>query len=203
MAAITQKRSVFASGVDGVDDICAESANCGKSWSSDLWPMIVIIHRRSDMATQTVSSQTDRMIEALTLDKVRGLFPMASAEHASLIPQLSRFYAEDVRFRSALFELEGRDQLLAAARRLLEGEVVHCIVLGDAAQAGNTFFIDWSAELWFSQMLGFSFDGASKLTVNAQGKIIEHHDYWDPWGALADTVPGVGQAYRWILRKLA
>ena len=47
-----------------------------------------------------------------------------------------------------------------------------------------------------------TYDGTSRLVLDAQGKVIEHRDYFDLWGDTLGGLPGVGKLYRQLVKKL-
>jgi hypothetical protein len=154
------------------------------------------------MAIESVARQSSGKSEVFNLDKVKQLFSAGFSKESHLA-QITPFYHEDVRFKDALLELEGRDRLLAVTQRFLSRCSEVRMEVQDASQTGNTIFVDWKAHIRVRPAPSIVFEGATKFVVDAQGKIIEHHDYCDPWGALLDVVPGVGKACRWLLQKIA
>jgi hypothetical protein len=44
--------------------------------------------------------------------------------------------------------------------------------------------------------------GASRLTLNEEGKIAAQRDYYDLWGTILDNIPGVGKGYRKFMQKV-
>ncbi|WMD20313.1 nuclear transport factor 2 family protein [Achromobacter seleniivolatilans] len=49
----------------------------------------------------------------------------------------------------------------------------------------------------------FAIDGASALTLDAQGLIADHQDYWDPASQVYERIPLLGAVLRRLRRKLA
>jgi hypothetical protein len=44
--------------------------------------------------------------------------------------------------------------------------------------------------------------GASRLTLDEQGKIAAQRDYYDLWGDIFDNIPGFNTLYRKFMRKV-
>jgi hypothetical protein len=44
--------------------------------------------------------------------------------------------------------------------------------------------------------------GASRLTLNDNGKIIDQRDYYDLWGDIIDNIPFLAKGYRKFMRKM-
>jgi limonene-1,2-epoxide hydrolase len=155
------------------------------------------------MAIENVARRSGPRGEALTLDKVKQLFSAGGFDKSSYLAELAPFYHEDVRFKDALVELDGRERLVAATRRFVDRCSELSMEVRDSSQTGNTLFVDWTARVRVRPAPAVTFQGATKFVLDGQGKIVEHRDYCDLWGALLDAVPGVGKAYRWVLNKLA
>ena len=43
--------------------------------------------------------------------------------------------------------------------------------------------------------------GASRLSLNERGKIVEQRDYYDLWGDIFDNIPAFRKPYRKFMRK--
>ncbi len=46
-------------------------------------------------------------------------------------------------------------------------------------------------------------EGASRVTFGADGRVVEHLDYWDPAGQLYARLPLIGPVVRWLGRRLS
>ena len=45
--------------------------------------------------------------------------------------------------------------------------------------------------------------GASLLTLDAQGRVSQHRDYWDAAEELYEKLPGIGMLMRWLRQNAA
>ena len=45
-------------------------------------------------------------------------------------------------------------------------------------------------------------DGVSRVMFDANGKVVEHIDYWDPVEGVYRHLPVFGSAFRWLTRRL-
>ncbi len=66
----------------------------------------------------------------------------------------------------------------------------------------NLIFMEWEMTILFGKTRRSVVYGASRLKLDAQGKICEQRDYYDLWGDIMDNVPGIGKLYRKFMRKV-
>lgn len=65
----------------------------------------------------------------------------------------------------------------------------------------NNIFIEWEMTIGFKKYPNSMMYGASRLTINEEGKIIEQRDYYDLWGDIFDKIPRFGKAYRRFMKR--
>ncbi|MDT4852919.1 SnoaL-like domain protein [compost metagenome] len=131
-----------------------------------------------------------------------------SAYFESLTPQsvaqIGHFYAPQARFKDPFNEVQG----IPAITRLFDHmftalheprfTVTHQIV--DGAQA----FLVWEFRFRFQRFDTTTVQlirGGSHLTLDSDGLISEHRDYWDTAEELYEKLPGLGVLMRWLKRK--
>lgn len=112
------------------------------------------------------------------------------------------YYHSNVRFRDAIQELHGRDAFITMMQHFMKRCSELHVHLNDAAQNGNVIFLQWTMKMRFSKSPLTVIEGATKLTLDADGKVVEHRDYFDLWGDTLDAVPGVGKLYRRAVKLL-
>jgi len=111
------------------------------------------------------------------------------------------YYDKDIRFRDSVQELRGIKAFTAMTERLarrsknLKMNIVH------AVKADRVIFIEWEMTIAFKKNPSSVLYGASRLTLNQEGKIIEQRDYYDLWGDIFDNIPRFGKAYRKFMKK--
>ncbi len=112
------------------------------------------------------------------------------------------YYADDIHFRDSVQEIRGIAEFRAMVERLTRrsGEL-HMDVL-HATMAGNTIFMEWEMTILFRKTRSSVVHGASRLTLNEEGKIVSQRDYYDLWGDIFDNVPGFNKLYRTFMRKV-
>jgi len=69
------------------------------------------------------------------------------------------------------------------------------------AQNENIIIMDWIMTMSFKKYPNTPMYGASKLTLNDEGMIIEQRDYYDMWGDIFNNIPWFGKRYRRFLVK--
>jgi limonene-1,2-epoxide hydrolase len=154
------------------------------------------------MATPTVEKQNGPKGEGLTLEQAKQLFSANTFDTSGNQSLIQAYYHPDVRFRDAIQELHGRDAFIEMTRRFVERAKELKVEVHDAAQNGDVIFLDWTMKLKFGPAPLTEYHGTTKLTLDAQGKVVEHRDFFDLWGDALSGIPGVGKAYRMLVKHL-
>lgn len=112
------------------------------------------------------------------------------------------YYDDQIYFRDTIQEIHGIQDFTAMTDRLakrskeLSMKIVRCIM------EGNIVFIEWEMTITFKKNPNSVMYGASRVTLNENGKISEQRDYYDLWGDIFDNIPRFGKAYRrFMIRK--
>jgi hypothetical protein len=71
----------------------------------------------------------------------------------------------------------------------------------NAIQHENDIFIEWEMTISYKRYPSSILYGASRLTINEEGKIAEQRDYYDLWGDIFDNIPRFGKIYRRFMKK--
>ena len=74
--------------------------------------------------------------------------------------------------------------------------------IASAVQQENIIFIEWEMTISYKKNPSSIIYGASRVTINEAGKIIEQRDYYDLWGDIFDNIPGFNILYRKFMRKV-
>ncbi len=112
------------------------------------------------------------------------------------------YYDEQIHFRDSVQEIRGLEAFTRMTERLtarsgeLEMKIMHVVM------ENRTIFMEWEMTILFRKTRRSVVYGASRLTLNAQGKISEQRDYYDLWGDIFDNVPGFGKLYRRFMAKV-
>jgi hypothetical protein len=61
--------------------------------------------------------------------------------------------------------------------------------------------MDWIMTMSFKKYPNTPMYGASKLTLNDEGMIIEQRDYYDMWGDIFNNIPRWNKIYRRFVKR--
>lgn len=138
----------------------------------------------------------------LTLDIVKELWTKTyntkgKPDWSHILP----YYANDIRFRDSIQEIKGMTDFKAMTERLTKRSKDLKMKLVNAIQQDNDIFIEWEMTISYKRYPSSVLYGASRLTINEDGKITEQRDYYDLWGDIFDNIPRFGKMYRRFMRK--
>ena len=111
------------------------------------------------------------------------------------------YYDDSIYFRDTIQEIQGMKEFKPMTERLTERsqdlkmKIVHILF------EGNIIFFEWEMSLSFKRYPNSTLFGASRLTLNKDGKIIEQRDYYDLWGDIIDNIPFLADRYRKFIKK--
>lgn len=111
------------------------------------------------------------------------------------------YYDINIYFRDSIQEIRGIDEFTAMTERLTHRSKDLKMNIVNASMEGNIVFLEWEMTLSFKKYPSSILFGASRLTINKEGKIIEQRDYYDLWGDIFDNIPRFGKAYRKFLKR--
>jgi hypothetical protein len=133
-------------------------------------------------------------------DSLRQLFTKPYGAPAPTVEQWRQAYANDVHFEDPTQSREGLDAYILAQ----EGLVQRCDDVFLEAEAvaidGDTAFVEWRMGLKIKG-IEFLYPGTSRLRFGADGRIVDHRDYFDFVGPTFGPVPLVGGFVRWLYKR--
>lgn len=138
----------------------------------------------------------------LTLDIVNELW--TKTYNTSGKPDWSHilpYYSDDIYFRDSIQELKGMTEFRSMTERLTERSKDLKMELVNSVQKDNNIFIEWEMTISYKKYPSSIMYGASRLTINDEGKIIEQRDYYDLWGDIFDNIPRFGKMYRRFMKR--
>jgi hypothetical protein len=112
------------------------------------------------------------------------------------------YYDEAIHFRDSVQEIRGLQPFREMTERLTRRSSELEMKIVSAAMEDRTIFMAWEMTILFRKTRRSVVYGASRLTLNGEGKIIEQRDYYDLWGDIFDNVPGFGKLYRGFMRRV-
>lgn len=111
------------------------------------------------------------------------------------------YYADDVVFKDTIQEIQGIEEFKAMTERLTKRSSDLKMNLIKAFQNENDIFIEWEMTIGFKKYPNSIMYGATRLTLNEDGKIAFQRDYYDLWGDIFDNIPRFGKMYRRFMKK--
>jgi limonene-1,2-epoxide hydrolase len=111
------------------------------------------------------------------------------------------YYADDIYFRDSIQEIRGIEEFTAMTERLTKRSKDLKMKIVSAVMEENIILMEWEMTLSFKKYPSSIMYGASRLTLNEEGKIKEQRDYYDLWGDIFDNIPRFGKAYRRFMIK--
>jgi limonene-1,2-epoxide hydrolase len=111
------------------------------------------------------------------------------------------YYDEEIYFRDSIQELRGMEDFKAMTERLTNRSNDLKMYIVRTAQQGRDIFIEWEMTIKFKRNPSSVMYGASRVTLNEAGKIIEQRDYYDLWGDIFDNIPRVAKGYRRFMKR--
>lgn len=111
------------------------------------------------------------------------------------------YYDEEIFFRDSIQRIKGITEFKLMTERLTRRSKDLKMHLVRAVQQDFDFFIEWEMTISYKKYPSSVMYGASRLTINDQGKIIEQRDYYDLWGDIFDNIPRFGKIYRRFMKK--
>jgi len=111
------------------------------------------------------------------------------------------YYADNIYFRDSIQEIRGIEEFTAMTERLTKRSKDLKMKIVNAVLEGNIIIMEWEMTLSWKKYPSSILYGASRLTLNEEGKIAEQRDYYDLWGDIFDNIPRFGKAYRRFMIK--
>jgi len=111
------------------------------------------------------------------------------------------YYADNIYFRDSIQEIHGLAEFTAMTERLTKRSKDLKMRIVSAVMEENIILMEWEMTLSFKKYPSSVMYGASRLTLNEEGKIKEQRDYYDLWGDIFDNIPRFGKAYRRFMIK--
>jgi steroid Delta-isomerase len=118
--------------------------------------------------------------------------------------ELERHYAPDARFKDPFNDVRGTEAIAGIFRHMFASLHEPRFVVTQQLVDGDQAFLVWTFHFRFrrfdtvtSQVIA----GGTHLTLAADGRVLEHRDYWDAAEELYEKLPAVGSVMRWLKRR--
>ncbi len=136
----------------------------------------------------------------LDAEKLRALFSKPYGSPGPSEGEWRAVYAEDVHFLDPTQEKRGIDAYIAAQEGLLKRCDDVFLEPGAIAVESDVAFVEWTMGLKI-RGIEFLYPGTTRLRFGADGRIVDHRDYFDFVGPTFAPVPLVGPFTRWLYRR--
>ncbi len=138
----------------------------------------------------------------LTLDLVNDLWTKTyntdgKPDWSHILP----YYDKDIYFKDSIQELRGIEDFKAMTERLSERSKDLEMKIVNLSGNADKIFIEWEMTISYKKNPSSVLYGSSRLTLNADGRIIEQRDYYDLWGDIFDNIPRFGKIYRKFMKR--
>ncbi|PLX11859.1 MAG: limonene-1,2-epoxide hydrolase [Marinilabiliales bacterium] len=111
------------------------------------------------------------------------------------------YYADDVKFRDSIQSLSGIEDFTAMTERLSTRSKDLKMEVKNATKDGLLIFVEWEMTISYKKRPSSVLYGASRLTLNENGKIVFQRDYYDLWGDIFDNIPRFNKIYRKFMHR--
>lgn len=111
------------------------------------------------------------------------------------------FYHSSIKFHDSIQKIEGFTEFEAMCNRLTKRCQKLTMDILRVEGEGTTLFFEWKMTMVFRRFPSTPIYGASRLTLNDEGQIIEQRDYYDLWGDINNGIPFYRPLYRWFMKK--
>lgn len=112
------------------------------------------------------------------------------------------YYDQNIIFQDSIQKIEGFEKFEKMCNRLTKRTKSLDMNLLHVLKEDNVVLMEWIMTMKFRRSPTTPLYGATRLTFNEEGKIIEQRDYYDLWGDIYNNVPVWKRIYRWFLRKV-
>lgn len=140
--------------------------------------------------------------KVLSVDEIKELWSKTYSENGK--PNWSHifpFYHENIVFKDSIQRIEGKSAFEAMCNRLAKRCKSLKMDINNIIKYENIVMMDWKMTMSFRFFPNKPIYGATRLTFNDEGLIIEQRDYYDLWGDIYDEIPVVRIFYRWFMRS--
>ena len=128
---------------------------------------------------------------------LRALFTKPYGAPGPTPEQWRALYDENVHFTDPTQERQGLEAYIVAQEGLLQRCDDVFLEPGAVALSSDVAFVEWTMGLKIKG-IEFLYPGTSRLRLGADGRIVDHRDYFDFVGPTFTPVPLVGWFVRWL-----
>lgn len=127
------------------------------------------------------------------------------AWYAELTPTslagIGNYYAADAHFRDPFNDVCGVAAIKAIFEHMFAVTEVPRFVFVEQLQQGDQAFVTWRFDCVIRRRL-WQIEGSTYLIFGADGRVVEHRDYWDAAEQLYEKLPLLGGVLRLLKRSM-
>lgn len=127
------------------------------------------------------------------------------AWYAELTPtslaEIGNYYAADAHFRDPFNDVCGVAAIKAIFEHMFAVTEVPRFVFVEQLQQGDQAFVTWRFDCVIRRRL-WQIEGSTYLIFGADGRVVEHRDYWDAAEQLYEKLPLLGGVLRLLKRSM-
>jgi len=120
------------------------------------------------------------------------------------VPRLDAIYAPEAGFKDPFNDVRGLPEIQRIFAHMFEALVQPRFVITQRVVQGQQCFLCWEFHFSFKQTKirqPLCIFGATHLTLDANGRIVMHRDYWDAAEELYEKLPWIGGLMRWLKKR--
>lgn len=152
-------------------------------------------------STKAAEAEKDQLV-TLTTVTVRELWSKTyNREGKPDWSHIFPYYHSDIVFQDSIQRVDGIENFTAMCMRLTKRCKQLRMDIISIAQDDNVILMDWKMTMSFRKSPDTPIFGSTKLTLHADGKIIEQRDYYDLWGDIFNGIPRFNKMYRKFMRR--
>lgn len=127
------------------------------------------------------------------IDFFQGLSPASLGE-------VDHLFTADALFEDPFNRVRGPAAIRRIFEHLFDQHPCAVFKVREAMVQGDVAYLQWS--FWPDPAKTLCIEGVSRVTLNGEGRISQHIDYWDSTSQLYARLPLIGGPARWLRRRL-
>lgn len=141
----------------------------------------------------------------LTLAQYFQLFQQRDTHTPPLTPeQIQAIVAPDILFKDPFQEIKGTQAFCQMLNHFHQQvQQPRFTIEQQLSQNQQRWLVKWQFTGQLSRLGAWQFSGVSEITLNTQGQVQRHIDYWDAAEHFYEKLPLLGRVIRWVKGKVA
>jgi ketosteroid isomerase-like protein len=115
---------------------------------------------------------------------------------------LPHFYDADACFKDPFNDVHGHAAIRRIFAHMFETTQAPRFVIHERVGQGDQVFVTWTFHVGLKGGT-HAIVGATHLRLGADGRVVEHRDYWDPAEELWQKLPVLGPMVKWLRGRFA